>query len=121
MIANEIDEFSSISVIPFHRRAPFPLISKAKGDREDALRISSHVADLETRAPQLKTLARARILMHLGDRAGAVELMRPIFRGRQPRFLQALMELHRGGQVPQSMADYAPFQELVGWPPPLPN
>ena len=84
----------------------------AKGDREEAVRISNHMAELDAPYPQ--------ILMHLGDRAGAVELMRERF-GQQRKPLQALMTLHRIGLVPESMDDYAPFQELVGWPPPAPN
>lgn len=79
----------------------------ARGDREDAVRISNHVAELNA-------------LMHLGDRAGAVELMRETF-GEQRRPLQALLRLHRLGLVPQSRDDFAPFQRLVGWPPLAPN
>ena len=79
------------------------------------------MAELETWSPAYhKAVAQAMILMHLGDWAGAVELMRPIFGPRQ-RPLSLLVALHQLGQLPQSMADYAPFQELVGWPPPLPN
>ena len=94
----------------------------AKGDREEALRISDHVAELETRGP--KQFNQAMILMHLGDRSGALEVMRPIFDlQRTPTPL--LRRLHRIGPVsqtgPQSLAAYAPFQELVGRPPPLPN
>jgi hypothetical protein len=59
------------------------------------------------------------MLGHLEDRAGAVEMIRPPF-SQQGR-LQLLMRLHRHGPVPQSVANYPPFQELVGWPPPLPN
>ena len=106
----------------------------AKGDREEAVRISNHVGELpwpkwQPAGPDNQTFSRAMILMHLGDRAGAVEFLRPIF-GPQRRPLQALMRLHRiqalmrlhrTAHVPQSMANYAPFQELVGWPPPLPN
>ena len=94
----------------------------AKGDREEAVRISNRVAELELpNRPDSKALARAMIQVHLGDRAGAVELMRPIF-GPQRKPLQSLLKLHRFyGQAPQSLADYAPFRELVGWPPPLPD
>ena len=60
------------------------------------------------------------IPMHLEDRAGALELLRPIFIPPR-RSQQLLSSLHRNGLVPQSMADYEPFQKLVGWPPPLPN
>jgi len=92
----------------------------AKGDREEAVRISNHVAELDTRSPPLKAIGQAMILMHLGDRAGAVELMRTLYgENRWPE--QLLLRLHKNGQVPQSMANYAPFQELVGWPPPAPN
>ncbi len=60
------------------------------------------------------------MLMHLEDRAGALESLRPFFSPpRRPQ--QLLFSLHRNGPVPQSMADYEPFQKLVGWPPPLPN
>ena len=91
----------------------------AKGDQEEAVRISNHVAELDG-YPVFNAMARARILMHLGDRAGAVELMRPIFRP-QRNAVQLHLRPRRMGPLPQSMADYAPFQELVGWPPPLPN
>jgi len=91
----------------------------AKGDREEAVRIVNHVAELETGMPELKASNTVKILMLLGDRAGAVEMIRPMFdRQRTPVYL--LQAFHRKG-VPQSMLDYAPFQELVGWPPPLPN
>ncbi len=90
----------------------------AKGDREDAVRISNHVAGLETDGS--KALFQAMILMHLEDREGAVELLRVNF-GPQRRPRELLLRLHRTGPVPQFMADYAPFQELLGWPPPLPN
>ena len=58
--------------------------------------------------------------MLLGDRAGAVEVLRPLVpRQRAPVYL--LRIFHRFGPVPQTMVDYAPFQELLGWPPPAPN
>ena len=78
------------------------------------------MAEPETRGDANKAFTRAMILMHLGDRASAVEMMRPFF-GPQGRPLQLLTRLHRNGQMPQSMADYAPFRELMGWPPPLSN
>jgi len=92
----------------------------AKGDREEAVRIANQVVELETTAPGLKAVGRVLTLMHLGDRAGAVTLLRPMFAGGgwSVYFLRVI---HRFGPVPQSMADYAPFRELVGWPPPAPN
>jgi serine/threonine-protein kinase len=92
----------------------------AKGDREEAIRISNHVAELETRAPGIEANGRALTLMLLGDSAGAVKVLRPMF-AQQRKPVDLLKNFHRSGQLPQSMADYAPFQELVGWPPPLPN
>ena len=91
----------------------------AKGDREDAVRISNRFAEVGGISPEYKALGQAMMLMHLGDRAGALELLRPIF-SPQRRPQQLLFTLHGNG-VPQSMADYQPFQKLVGWPPPAPN
>ena len=91
----------------------------AKGDREEAIRISNHVAELEARVPGIEASGRALTLMHLGDRAGAVEALRPLFAQRKPVYL--LRNFHRFGGVPQTVVDYAPLRELVGWPPPAPN
>ena len=88
----------------------------AKGDREDAVRISNRVAELDTPALTRKASAGGMIRSHLGDNAGAVELMRSRL---SSLYLSGL--LHSVVGVPQSLADYAPFQELVGWPPPAPN
>ena len=92
----------------------------AKGDREEAIRISNHVAELETRVPGIEASGRALTLMLLGDSTGAVEALRPLFaQQRKPFYL--LRNFHRFGGVPQTMVDYAPLRELVGWPPPAPN
>ena len=94
-------------------------VALAKGDREEAVRIFNHMAELEGPVASGE-FTRARILTRLGDRAGAVELLRPALLPQQ-RPLQLLLRLHGQGPVPQSLADYPPFQKLVGWPPPLPN
>ena len=93
----------------------------AKGDREEAVRIANHVAELETGMPELKASNTVKILMLLGDRSGAVDMIRPLFAQQRTPVYFLLQVLHRKGPVPQSMADYPPFRELVGWPPPAPN
>jgi hypothetical protein len=92
----------------------------AKGDREEAVRISNHVAELETRGGILKAQGRAKILMLVGDSAGTVEVLRTLVaRRRTPDYLHWIF--HKFGPVPQTWADYAPLLEPLGWPPPLPN
>ena len=92
----------------------------AKGDREEAVRISNRVAEVETPAPELKPQGRAKILMLVGDSAGTVEVLRTLVaRHRTPDYLHWLF--HKFGPVPPTWADYAPLLEPLGWPPPLPN
>ena len=104
----------------WHGWAVLVAVLIARGDREEAVRVSNHVDELDARAPSVKATTQARILMHLGDRAGAVEQLGVNFNEhRKP--LQQLIRLHRRWTVSESMADYPPFQQLVGWPPPAPN
>jgi tetratricopeptide (TPR) repeat protein len=90
------------------------ILAAKQGQREKALRISKRLEEREEERPYLRaflTFYRALIAAHLGDKEGAVRLLRQAHEGG---FLNPFV-LHADPRydIPQSLRDYPPFQELL--------